>query len=170
MECLYKNADAFYKVVEFKETNSIKTSKSNQEKDADDYQILALEQTIEILQEQIETLKQELQYEQQLVEEYDQELRYTHSEMSVLNCEVQNLYNLEKLNFAKAKFFAQSILNSDKSISESLAQLLSGIYGVLVTADDLEQTTAYAEEPQYQRKAVISTKSAYTDNNGRLNF
>lgn len=65
--------------------------------------------------------------------------------MNVLNHELQNLYNLEKLNFVQAKLFTQSILSSDKSVSKSLAQLLSGIYGVLVTANDLEQTTAYVK-------------------------
>lgn len=142
MKCLNKSPRNFFKVSEFKELNSQINNKRYQEKGFDADQKLALEQTIEILQEQIKTLKQELQYKCQLVEEYDQELRYTHSEMSVLNSELQKLANLEKLNFEQAKFFAQSILNSDKSSNQSLAQLLSGIYNVLVTADDLEQTTA----------------------------
>jgi len=73
------------------------------------------------------------------VEEYAQEFTYTHSKMSMLNHELQNVLRLEQLNVDKAKLLARSILSSDKSISESLAELLSGIYGILVTADDLEQ-------------------------------
>lgn len=46
MECLNKNAHAFYKVAEFKKPNLAKNSKIYQEKYVDNYQILALEETI----------------------------------------------------------------------------------------------------------------------------
>lgn len=103
MECLNKSVHAFYKVVEFNKPNLTRNNKIHQEKVSDDYQILTLEQTIEILQEQIKTLEQELHYEQQLVEEYNRELRSTHSVVNVLNCELQNLYRLERLNLDKVK-------------------------------------------------------------------
>jgi chromosome segregation ATPase len=93
------------------------------------------------LREQVETLKQELQYERQLVKEYHQELLCTNSEMSILNSELQNVRRLESLKVDEAKRLAQNILSSQKSTRESLAELLSAIYDVLLTADQLEPIT-----------------------------
>jgi len=137
MECLSKSNHNYYKIRKI--PNTIKKNECYVQEKLNTDDTLALEHTVEILREQIETLNQELQYERQLVEEYAQELTYTHSEMGILNHELQNVFRLEKLKVDKAKLLALSILSSDKSISESLAELLSGIYGILVTADDLEQ-------------------------------
>jgi predicted nucleic acid-binding Zn-ribbon protein len=137
MECLSKSNHNYYKIRKI--SNTIKKNECYVQDKLNTDDTLALEHTVEILREQIETLNQELQYERQLVEEYAQELTYTHSEMGMLNHELQNVSRLEKLKVDKAKLLALSILSSDKSISESLAELLSGIYGILVTADDLEQ-------------------------------
>lgn len=101
-------------------------------------EILKIEQAAEFLGEQVESLQQELQYERQLVEEYHQELLLTNYEMSIINSELQDKFDLEKLKFDEAKLLAQNILSSQKSTSEFLAELLSAIYNVLVTADQLE--------------------------------
>jgi len=137
MQCLSKSNHNYYKISKIPKTLKKSEGYIQQKLNTDD--TLALEHTVELLREQIETLNQELQHERQLVEEYAQELTYTHSEMGILNHELQNVFRLEKLKVDKAKLLALSILSSDKSISESLAELLSGIYGILVTADDLEQ-------------------------------
>ncbi len=140
MDCLSKSNHSYYKIGKIRKTlNIIKKGEDYVQEKLNTNDTLALEHTVELLREQIETLNQELQYERQLVEEYAQELAYTHSEMSMLNYELQNVFRLEKLKVDKAKLLARSILSSDKSTSESLAELLSGIYGILVTADDLEQ-------------------------------
>lgn len=102
-------------------------------------EILEIEQAAEFLGEQVETLQQELQYERQLVKEYHQELLRTNYEMSVINSELQDKYRLERLKLDEAKRLAQNILSSQKSTGESLAELLSAIYNVLVTADQLGQ-------------------------------
>ena len=97
-----------------------------------------MEQAAEFLGEQVETLHQELQYERQIVEEYYQELLRTNYEMSVINSELQEKYRFDKLKLDEAKRLAQNILSTQKSTSESLAELLSAIYKVSVTADQLE--------------------------------
>jgi hypothetical protein len=101
-------------------------------------ELLKLEQEAEILREQVETLKQELECESQLVQEYHQELLYANSEKSLLNCELQDTFNLERQKLAQAKRLAQNILSSRRFTSKSLAELLSFIYDVVVTANELE--------------------------------
>jgi hypothetical protein len=102
------------------------------------YELLKIEQEAEICREQLETLKEELEYEHQLVEEYHQELLYANAEISTLNCELQDVYRLERLKLDKAKRLAQNILSSRQFTSKSLAELLSAIYEVEVTADEIE--------------------------------
>lgn len=103
-------------------------------------EVLDHEHTVELLllREQVETLKQELQYERQIVKEYHQELLCTNLEMSVINSELQEVRRLEKLKLDEANRLAQNILGRHKSTSEALAELLSAIYDILVTADQLE--------------------------------
>jgi hypothetical protein len=101
-------------------------------------ELLKMEQEAEILREQINTLRQQLQDERQLVEEYRQELRYANSEMLLLNNELQNIFSVERLELDEAKRLARKILSSRQFTSESFAKLLSAIYGVVVTADQLE--------------------------------
>ena len=108
--------------------------------------VLDADETLEIEQEalwreQAELLKQELQDERQRLEEYHQELLCANSEISVINKELQDLRRLEKLQIDEAKRVAQNILSSQKSTSESLAELLSAIYDVSVTAVQLEPIT-----------------------------
>lgn len=100
--------------------------------------ILALGQKVEFLDEQVESLKQELQYKERVLEQYQQEIMCTNSEMSIVNNDLQHVLSLKNLEVDKAIQLAQSILSNNKSTSESLADLLSAIYDVLVTADQLE--------------------------------
>ena len=101
-------------------------------------EILELAQTVELLYEQIETLEQELQHKDKVVEQYQQELMCTISEMSIVNNELQHILSLKKLEVDEAIRVTQNILTSNKSTSESLAELVSTIYGISVTADQLE--------------------------------
>ena len=100
--------------------------------------ILALGQKVEFLDEQVESLKQELQYKERVLEQYQQEIMCTNSEMSIVNNDLQDVLSLKNLEVDKAIQLAQSILSNNKSTRESLADLLSAIYDVLVTADQLE--------------------------------
>lgn len=110
-------------------------------------ELLKMEQEAEILREQIDTLKQQLQNERQLVEEYRRELQFANSEMLLLNKEVQNTYSVERLELDEAKRFARRILSSRQFTSESLAKLLSAIYGVVVTADELKPLKSSPVKP-----------------------
>lgn len=99
--------------------------------------ILELAQT-ELLYEQVESLEQELQNKDQIVEQYQQELSCTISEMSIVNSELQHVFSLKTLETDEAIQLAQYILSSNKSTKESLAGLISAIYGILVAADQLD--------------------------------
>lgn len=110
-------------------------------------ELLKMEQEAEILREQIDTLKQQLQDERRLVEEYCRELWYVNSEMLLLNQELQNTYSVERLELDDAKRLAQRILSSRQVTSESLAKLLSAIYGVVVTADQLKSLRSSPVKP-----------------------
>lgn len=101
-------------------------------------EILELAQTTKFLYEQVDSLEQELQYNAQIVEQYQQELMCTISEMNIVNNELQHVLSLKTLEVDEAIQLAQNILSSNKSTSESLADLISAIYGVLVTAAQLE--------------------------------
>lgn len=104
------------------------------------YELLTLEQEAEICREQLKTLKQELEYERQRAEEYYQELLYANSEIETLNSELLGEFSVN-VKLAQAKQLARNILSSRQFTSNSLAELLSAIYGVKVTADELEPIT-----------------------------
>lgn len=142
MECLNKNNQTSYKIHRFKTSDALKrTARFPEKRNFSTDKPLEIEQTAELLREQVETLRQQLEYERQIVEQYQQELLCTNDEMSIINKELQNALRLEKLKLDKAMRLAQHLSSSHQSTSESLAELLSAIYGVLVTADDLEQKT-----------------------------
>lgn len=105
----------------------------------DAYNLLALQQEAEIRQEQIKSLQQELLEQQQLVQKLEQELREVNNNLLVMNAEFMAVFCSQPIPFDQAKEVAKTILASHQSIGESLAQLLSAIYGVSVEAWELEQ-------------------------------
>lgn len=105
------------------------------------YELLTIEQEAEICREQLETLKQELEYEHQRAEGYYQELVYANSEIETLNSELLGEFSVKRVKLAQAKQLARNILSSRQFTSNSLAELLSAIYDVKVTADELEPIT-----------------------------
>jgi chromosome segregation ATPase len=102
------------------------------------YEVLTLQHEAEILREQVESLKHELEYKNQLIEECKQELQDASFEIESLNCELQDIYNLKLLKLDEAKRLARNMLSHGRCTSESLAELLSAMYCVVVTADELE--------------------------------
>lgn len=150
IEHLSKSNSNIHKISEFTEIPSLlKREQHNLQERASLSvdEILEIEQTAEFLGEQVETLQQELQSERQLVEEYHQELLQTNYEMSVINRELQDKCKFKKLKLDEAKLLALNILSTQKSTSESLADLLSAIYRVSVTADQLGQVYVSGESP-----------------------
>ena len=109
--------------------------KESSDLDADEIQ--KLEDTVELLSEQIESLKQLLRCECEVTEVYRQELRDTERELRYTNSELQTACMLETLGLDEAKEVASSIVKSNKSVGESLAKLLSAIYNSPVKTSDL---------------------------------
>ncbi|WP_206756644.1 hypothetical protein [Aerosakkonema funiforme] len=91
-----------------------------------------LEDTIEILRQQIEMLNQELRGKELQLQELEQELSFTNEQLCA--------YSSQQLTFKEAKELAKYLLASQKSSSESLAELLSAIYGYYVKGNDLKPT------------------------------
>src|SRR4028118_643037 len=140
MNILNKNHQDCNKIDDFRETSNTKPIEEIQlQKQTliSSDELLKIEQEAETLSEQIDTLPQELEYERQRVEGYHQELVYANHEMSLLNGELQDVLSYERMKIAEAKQLAKNILNTHKSSSECLAQLLSSLYGVVVTAEEL---------------------------------
>ncbi len=115
------------------------------------YELLTIEQEAEICREQLKTLKQELEYERQRAEEYYQELLYANSEIETLNSELLGEFSVN-VKLAQAKQLARNILSSRQFTSNSLAELLSAIYGVKVTADELEPIT-HRDDKAFDKRA-----------------
>lgn len=140
MNILNKNHQDCNKIDDFRETSNTKPIEEIQlQKQTliSSDELLKIEQEAEILSEQIDTLTQELEYERQRVEGYHQELVYANHEMSLLNGELQDVLSSERMKIAQAKQLGINILSTHQSSSECLAQLLSSLYGVVVTAEEL---------------------------------
>lgn len=95
------------------------------------YEIELLHEQIEFSHEQIETLNLELRYKEQQIQQIEQELTDTNRDLS-------DVLMSQNLEFGEAKQLAQKILNSNKSASESLAELLTAIYGCATKSEELE--------------------------------
>ena len=140
MNILNKNHQDCNKIDDFRETSNTKPIEEIQlQKQTliSSDELLKIEQEAEILSEQIDTLTQELEYERQRVEGYHQELVYANHEMSLFNGELQDVLSSERMKIAQAKQLGINILSTHQSSSECLAQLLSSLYGVVVTAEEL---------------------------------
>lgn len=106
----------------------------------DAYHVLALEQEVEIGQEQIKSLQQEVLEKEQLVQKLEQELRELNKSLLLMNAELVAVFCSQPIPFAQAKEVAQTIVTKQQSIGESLAQLLNVIYGSSIEAWELQQT------------------------------
>lgn len=94
---------------------------------------------IKFLREQVEILKQELHCECQFTQVYREEMKETERELRRVKNELSTLLTLPMLELAQAKELAKNIVNSKKSVSESLANLLNGIYNSTVKPGELDQ-------------------------------
>jgi hypothetical protein len=119
---------------------------SQQEIPTDAQTALALQEQIEILQEMVENQNRYLDYLQQQLLVLTQELTDANQQMEYFNQEIQDMYsqgcaalNSKNLTLDGAKEIAKTILASEKSTIDSLALLLSEIYGSPVESWELEQ-------------------------------
>lgn len=106
---------------------------------ATDERLLAAQDEINLLREQLEfsrelteSLKLESRYKDRQLQEVEQELKYT-------NHDLCTALMLEQVCFEEAKELAKTILKSKKPVSQSLAELLSAIYGSTVKIEEVEQ-------------------------------
>ena len=95
----------------------------------------ALEETIEILEAQVESLATELCYRNHQLEQMQQELRYTNQEL----CTV---INSDLLAFEKAEELAREFLANEKPLKDALVELLTTIYNVPVNLNANRQVFA----------------------------
>lgn len=95
-------------------------------------EIEILREQVEFSREQIETLNLDLAYTQQQIQDIEQELRYTNQELC-------NALRSQKLEHGEAVQLAQKIFKSNKSTSQCLVELLTGIYGCTTKSEELEQ-------------------------------
>ncbi|WP_414582074.1 hypothetical protein [Scytonema sp. PCC 10023] len=100
-----------------------------------------IEDTVELLCEQIETFKQLLEYKQLEIEEIKQELRYTNEDLCAA-------LNSPWVTLDQAKQLVKQILVSKKPVNETLAELLSAIYNSPVKPLELKQIhNSYSIKP-----------------------
>lgn len=109
------------------------------EKSLDDRNIRKMEEEIEILYEQGESLKQLLHHENQLTNYYMQELDTTNQELEWMNDEISNLIKSKRLTLDEALELAKSIAGKNKSVSESLDELINAIYKYPVEINEFEE-------------------------------
>ena len=92
---------------------------------ATEEKLLSTLEQIEILHEVVKTLNLESRYQKQQLQELEQELIYTNQELCTA-------LQLENINFAQVKALARTILKSNKSTRDSLAELIGAIYSSAV--------------------------------------
>ncbi len=93
--------------------------------------ILNLEEEIQCVREQLETINQMLYDQCEIIEQYEHEFKSRNNELF-------NALRLEQLELDEAKELAKLIVKSENPATESIAELLSAIYGKLVKAEELE--------------------------------
>lgn len=87
---------------------------------------------VEFMREQVQSQKLYLQYLEQQLQQLQKELSYTEQEVEYMNSELCSLFSSLPMTLDQAKESAKTILASRKPTRESLAQLLSTIYGSIV--------------------------------------
>jgi chromosome segregation ATPase len=121
----------------------------------DAQRVLALQEELEVLQEQVESLKRELCEKDEQLQQQEEELKLTNQELYDMNDELCVVYQSKHFTLEEAKELAQTILAGKQPIGESLAQLLSAIYGSPVEAGELEPEQLPQLEPSLSKKGEL---------------
>ncbi|HEY9666399.1 MAG TPA: hypothetical protein V6C91_06315 [Coleofasciculaceae cyanobacterium] len=111
----------------------------NREKVLDETEKCAIYEELELLREQAESLKQALRHECQITNDYIEELAHTNKEVELMNKEICELIASNTLPIDEVKKLAESIVAKNKSVSESIGELLSAIYRSPVELQKFEQ-------------------------------
>jgi septal ring factor EnvC (AmiA/AmiB activator) len=94
--------------------------------------VLDFREEVEFMSEQIQSQKLYLKYLEQQLQQLQEELSDTNQEMEYINSELCSIFSSLPMTLDQAKESAKTILASQKPTRESLAQLLSAIYGSIV--------------------------------------
>jgi hypothetical protein len=113
--------------------------------------IIFLEEEHEILFEQLKSLEQEIHYERHQLKLTEDELNYTKQELC-------NAVILQKLELDEAKEFAKLLVESNNCVSESIAAILTNIYGILVKPEELEQIKKQENKKPTMEKSLKGAK------------
>jgi chromosome segregation ATPase len=101
----------------------------------------ACQEEIGVLREQVESQQQGLLYKNQQLQAIEEELKFTNQELYTINRELNAALSSECITLSKAKELAKTLLVSEQPLRESLAQLLSSIYGIRVDPHELGTKT-----------------------------
>lgn len=131
----------------------------------------SLEKRVFFLTQEINELKEMLSYERQLKAESDQEIQAMQADLKATNNELCNLLATQRLELDEAKELAMSIIASNKSVGESLAELLSSIYGIPASSSELEcikeaglaESTSRADNSERWSRERINVEGGYED-------
>lgn len=105
-------------------------------------QVHANQNDIEFLRSEVECLPNLMENQNQYLHHKKQELQEIEQELTATNHELHTIFSKEclaRLTLSEAKEQASIILKSEKSLSESLAELLGAIYGVPVKLEELKE-------------------------------
>lgn len=116
-----------------------------------------IEDTVELLQEQVESLKQELHYKELELQQIQQELIFTNQELC-------GVLKVKQLTLDEAKELAKNILASQNITGESLCELLSAIYGTPVKADELHPVKADELQQIETASSITRLTNAHPNN------
>ncbi|MEI2583358.1 hypothetical protein [Scytonema sp. PRP1] len=130
-------------------------------------EIKFLREQVEFLRELVESQKLYLQHKENQLQELEQELKMTNEELFTAltldaSCPFRGnlrLKNLECLTLFEAKEVAKTILKSEKLKSESVAELLTVIYGEKVKPEELQQTDRLSLQRNPLKKDIAHKKS-----------
>ena len=130
-------------------------------------EIKFLREQVEFLRELVESQKLHLQEKENQLQEVEEELKATNKDLHIAlwldaSCPFWgnlHLENLENLTLFEAKEVAKTILKSEKLKSESIAELLTLIYGKKVKPEELQQTDRLSLQRNALKKDIAHKKS-----------
>jgi septal ring factor EnvC (AmiA/AmiB activator) len=128
----------------------------------------ACQEEIGVLREQVESQHQDLVYRNQQVQAIEEELKATNQELYAINCELNAALLSECMTLSKAKKLAKTLVASERPIRESLAELLSAIYGIRVAPQELEKETTDDSVSSSRRAKENQFSSEYVEVQSRF--
>lgn len=102
-------------------------------------QATAIDERLSVALEENQLLREQVESWRKLTQSLELELQETQQELEFTNQDLRNALKSNQLEFEQAIELAQTILKRKKSAGESLAQLLTAIYGRAIKQEELKQ-------------------------------